>query len=217
MRPSRPSRRRLAGVDGVLGTFDPTCCSTIRTGAAHGLRSAAATRRWPKSSSVARQRSGSSRSRSRTEGADGGRSTDHVIRRVYDSRDKRTGDFGVGWHLDLQTLRLRGNRVLGTGWERASQERSSAWHRPTHKVSLTLRGRQGRGVRLVCSPASRATRSVSISRRVGLHAAPGDRRHTSESTAMTAAFVERESAGDRGDSSSTTHVRHATTPDFEYI
>ncbi len=40
---------------------------------------------------------------------------------VYDSRDKRVGDFGVGWRLDLQTLRLRANRVprgrRGAGWD----------------------------------------------------------------------------------------------------
>jgi RHS repeat-associated protein len=38
-----------------------------------------------------------------------------VVRR-YDSRDKRQGDFGVGWRLGVETLRLQTNRVLGTGW-----------------------------------------------------------------------------------------------------
>jgi len=39
-----------------------------------------------------------------------------TITRTYDSRDKGMGDFGVGWRLDVDTLRLRTNRVLGTGW-----------------------------------------------------------------------------------------------------
>jgi hypothetical protein len=40
-----------------------------------------------------------------------------TIVRVYDSRDKTRTDFGVGWRLDLQTLRLRANRVPGTRWQ----------------------------------------------------------------------------------------------------
>ena len=41
-----------------------------------------------------------------------------VVNRVYDSRDKRKGDFGIGWRLSVQTMRIRTNRVLGTGWVR---------------------------------------------------------------------------------------------------
>jgi RHS repeat-associated protein len=37
--------------------------------------------------------------------------------RTYDSRDKRVGDFGVGWTLDLKNVRLQKNRFLGQGWE----------------------------------------------------------------------------------------------------
>jgi RHS repeat-associated protein len=36
--------------------------------------------------------------------------------RVYDSRDKRVGDFGVGWRLDLQSLRLHERRMQGGDW-----------------------------------------------------------------------------------------------------
>ena len=39
-----------------------------------------------------------------------------VVNRTYDSRDKRRGDFGVGWRLNIQTLRIRSNRVLGSEW-----------------------------------------------------------------------------------------------------
>lgn len=38
------------------------------------------------------------------------------VTRGYDSRDKAQGDFGVGWRLGVQTLRLATNRVLGTGF-----------------------------------------------------------------------------------------------------
>jgi hypothetical protein len=30
--------------------------------------------------------------------------------RSYDSRDKTRGDFGIGWRLDVQSLRLRVDR-----------------------------------------------------------------------------------------------------------
>ena len=33
--------------------------------------------------------------------------------RTYDSRVKRVGDFGVGWTLDLKTVRLQTNSLLG--------------------------------------------------------------------------------------------------------
>lgn len=39
------------------------------------------------------------------------------VTRTYDSRDKRPGDFGMGWTLSVRTLRVSANRVLGTGWE----------------------------------------------------------------------------------------------------
>lgn len=62
-----------------------------------------------------------------------------IVQRVYDSRDQGQGDFGIGWRLDVQTLRLRTNRVLGTGWVR-SQAGAVINLSPTspHKVSLTL-------------------------------------------------------------------------------
>lgn len=37
--------------------------------------------------------------------------------RTYDSRDKRVGDFGTGWTLELKSIRLDKSGVLGTGWE----------------------------------------------------------------------------------------------------
>jgi RHS repeat-associated protein len=37
------------------------------------------------------------------------------VRRVYDSIDKRVGDFGVGWHVELANFRVATNRELGAG------------------------------------------------------------------------------------------------------
>jgi YD repeat-containing protein len=36
--------------------------------------------------------------------------------RSYDSRDKRKGDFGVGWTLGINSIRVEKSRVLGSGW-----------------------------------------------------------------------------------------------------
>ena len=43
------------------------------------------------------------------------------IIRSYDSRDKRRGDFGVGWTLGTKDLRVQENGVLGQGWNRTQQ------------------------------------------------------------------------------------------------
>ncbi|MBI3795626.1 MAG: PASTA domain-containing protein, partial [Deltaproteobacteria bacterium] len=62
-----------------------------------------------------------------------------TINRTYDSRDKGQGDFGIGWRLDVQTMRIRTNRVLGTGWVRGqSGAVITLWPTDAHKVSLTL-------------------------------------------------------------------------------
>ena len=37
--------------------------------------------------------------------------------RTYDSRDKRMGDFGVGWTLGLKNVRVEKTGVLGNNWE----------------------------------------------------------------------------------------------------
>jgi RHS repeat-associated protein len=39
------------------------------------------------------------------------------IARTYDSRDKRVGDFGVGWRLAVNSIEVRTNRELGSGWQ----------------------------------------------------------------------------------------------------
>lgn len=39
-----------------------------------------------------------------------------TVNRTYDSRDKRRGDFGVGWRLGIQSLDLTCTTPLGEGW-----------------------------------------------------------------------------------------------------
>lgn len=39
------------------------------------------------------------------------------ITRLYDSRDKSTGDFGVGWRLGIKALRISTSKVLGASWQ----------------------------------------------------------------------------------------------------
>src|SRR5439155_52987 len=38
------------------------------------------------------------------------------IVRTYDSRDRRSNDFGVGWSLDIRNVRLQKSRNLGANW-----------------------------------------------------------------------------------------------------
>jgi RHS repeat-associated protein len=55
------------------------------------------------------------------------------IIRTYDSRDKRKGDFGVGWTLSLKNVRLQKSAVLGLKWY---QTRSNTFI-PTYCVEAT--------------------------------------------------------------------------------
>jgi YD repeat-containing protein len=67
-----------------------------------------------------------------------------TINRTYDSRDKDKGDFGIGWRLDIQTLRIRPNREQGSGWvvnhTGGAFGAFSLVRVGDHKVSLTLPG-----------------------------------------------------------------------------
>src|SRR6185437_6372623 len=65
--------------------------------------------------------------------------------RTYDSYDKRVGDFGVGWQLQLGSLRTSANRVLGAGgWSMYSTSCffgicNTAWRTSTpHYVSVVF-------------------------------------------------------------------------------
>jgi RHS repeat-associated protein len=39
--------------------------------------------------------------------------------RSYDSRDKRKGDFGIGWTLDIRNVRVQESGAMGSGWQGA--------------------------------------------------------------------------------------------------
>lgn len=40
-----------------------------------------------------------------------------TVRRLYDSRNKRSGDFGVGWNLEAAEVRVESLGVMGADWE----------------------------------------------------------------------------------------------------
>src|SRR5262249_40052518 len=45
-----------------------------------------------------------------------------TVTRTYDSRDKRVGDFGVGWTIGVATVRVQKNGgAIGTGWDEEVQ------------------------------------------------------------------------------------------------
>ena len=96
-----------------------------------------------------------------------------TIHRTYDSRDKTQGDFGIGWRLGLQTLRLRTNRVLGTGWVRTVSGASVSLA-PTseHKVSLTLPDGRIEEFDMKVSPTSNIG-SLDATNVTGFQARPG--------------------------------------------
>jgi len=43
-----------------------------------------------------------------------------TISRTYDSRDKRTGDFGAGWTLGMKNVRVEKSAPLGNAWEQTT-------------------------------------------------------------------------------------------------
>jgi choice-of-anchor C domain-containing protein len=63
--------------------------------------------------------------------------------RSYDSRDKTRGDFGIGWRLDVQSLRLRVTGIPGDGWRinrtgGVLNRLYSLKETRAHKVAITL-------------------------------------------------------------------------------
>ncbi len=78
-----------------------------------------------------------------------------TVNRTYDSRDKRMGDFGMGWRLDVQTLTLRTNRVPGTGWQVVKSGYNFILQpQDDHKVSITLPSGRVEEFDMVVKPSS---------------------------------------------------------------
>ncbi|HEV2705796.1 MAG TPA: Ig-like domain-containing protein, partial [Pyrinomonadaceae bacterium] len=63
-----------------------------------------------------------------------------MVSRTYDSRDKRTGDFGVGWWLGLRNVRVEKSRPLGSDWEQtvSGSFLPSYCLRPTKPSTVTI-------------------------------------------------------------------------------
>ncbi|HKO42296.1 MAG TPA: PKD domain-containing protein [Pyrinomonadaceae bacterium] len=62
--------------------------------------------------------------------------------RSYDTRDKRAGEFGVGWQLGIRSARVEKSGVLGFGWHQTATSGLSPTYclepsRP-HKVAITF-------------------------------------------------------------------------------
>jgi RHS repeat-associated protein len=79
--------------------------------------------------------------------------------RSYDSRDKSLGDFGIGWRLDVQSLRLRVIGVGGQGWEQIRSggvlsRRYTISPTRLHKVAITLPDGKVEEFDLTVSPSS---------------------------------------------------------------
>ncbi|MDQ3703327.1 MAG: DUF6531 domain-containing protein, partial [Chloroflexota bacterium] len=64
------------------------------------------------------------------------------LARTYDSRDRRQGDFGLGWSLDLTDVRAEATGLFGLGWEVVGATGSTAgWclqPARSHRVSVTF-------------------------------------------------------------------------------
>ena len=96
-----------------------------------------------------------------------------TVNRTYDSRDKAKGDFGIGWRLGLQTLRIRTNRVLGTGWVRTVSGATVTLNATSdHRVGLTLPDGRVEIFDMVVSPTSNLG-SLDFTNVTGFTARPG--------------------------------------------
>lgn len=100
-----------------------------------------------------------------------------MVTRTYDSRDKRVGDFGVGWRLDVNSLRISSNRILGTGWEVVSTGPLSTalLETDSHRVSLTLPDGRVEQFRLVPTPSTAGPFGFQGPIQVNLQPVPGTR------------------------------------------
>ncbi|HYJ87392.1 MAG TPA: RHS repeat-associated core domain-containing protein [Pyrinomonadaceae bacterium] len=111
--------------------------------------------------------------------------------RSYDSRDKRVGDFGVGWQLGLRSARVEKTGVLGLGWTQTVTSGFIPTYclEPTrpHKVAITFG--DGKVFKFRASTAIRCQQAAPISA-TELTFTPEPGTHaTLESTAATDVLV----------------------------
>ena len=98
------------------------------------------------------------------------------VTRTYDSRDKRTGDFGVGWRLDLSTIRISENGVPGLRWTGTKTGAFiPSWcveaDRP-HLVTFTLPDGRVQSFEMVLTPGCQTLYPLQFAQ-VSLRAMPG--------------------------------------------
>ena len=76
------------------------------------------------------------------------------LERTYDSRDKRVGDFGVGWRLAVNSIEIRTNRELGTGWQVFRQGLTyGLLETDAHIAAVRLPGGRVEAFEMVVSPS----------------------------------------------------------------
>lgn len=88
------------------------------------------------------------------------------ITRTYDSRDKRVGDFGVGWHIAMSDVRVEKTGVLGRQWEETTD---GSFAFPTYclrqtqpgMVTVTFAGGQSFEFQPATSPACQPLEPIS--------------------------------------------------------
>ncbi|MEQ9463559.1 MAG: RHS repeat-associated core domain-containing protein [Haliea sp.] len=98
-----------------------------------------------------------------------------TLARTYDSRDKRVGDFGVGWRLGLESIELRTNRELGSGWQVFRQGLSYGLaDNDVHIAALRLPGGRIEAFEMVVAPkVSPIVPFPPFSQSVSFRALPG--------------------------------------------
>jgi RHS repeat-associated protein len=78
-----------------------------------------------------------------------------TVTRAYDSRDKTQGDFGFGWQLGLNTMRVAPSTTLGSSWHVAGGGTSYALvPDKAHSVAVTLADGRVQTFDLVITPSS---------------------------------------------------------------
>lgn len=100
------------------------------------------------------------------------------IIRTYDSRDRRAGDFGIGWSLRLRDVRVEASAILGRHWR---QTVTGGWIprytlQPTRPLLVTVTLPDGKVYRFQATVTPESQQVVPIqSVRLGFRALPGTR------------------------------------------